>query len=109
MCAYAKVLRASLLVHEVGASWTVVTFTQILSKEKLRPIQPDQRTAKSRSASPAVFLSLLPERIYQCFLAVTVASELLSQDKTHLFSSYACFIFVRMCVCVDMHVRSIVD
>lgn len=77
---------------------TVVTLTQILSKEKLRPIQPDQKTATLRSASPALFLSLLPERIFQCFLAVTVASELPSQDKTLLMPA----LFLSECVCMDI-------
>lgn len=76
---------------------TVVAFGSDMKQR-----EADQRAAESHSASPAGFLSLLPEWICRCFLPVVVASELLRQDKTLLFSSYTCFVFVRVCmyVCV---------
>lgn len=61
------------------------TATQLAPEEDVHTIQPDQRTTKSRSASPAVCLLLLQQSSCR-ILAVIVASELLSKEKTILFS-----------------------
>lgn len=81
---------------------TVVAFCSDVKQREAEQIEADQRAAESHSASPAGFLPLLPEWICRCFLPVVFASELLCQDKTLLFSSYTCFVFVRVCmfVCV---------